>query len=126
MKSSIASGLLAASSLASSLVSAQDAPGTLSLKIVKNRHVERAQLAKRGTVQTALGNYQQMGLYAVNATIGTPPQSFTLQLDTGSSDVWVPSSKASMCTDIANGGCPVGSCEYHPSLFARIVFRSQS
>jgi hypothetical protein len=114
MKSSIASGLLVASSLVS-LTSAQDAPGTFSLKIVKNRHIERAQLAKRGTVQTTLANYEQVGLYAANATVGTPPQSFTLQVDTGSSDVWVPSSGASICTDTADGGCPFGSCKPHPS-----------
>jgi predicted aspartyl protease len=113
MKSSIASGLLAASSLLS-IVSGQDAPGTFSLKIVKNRQVEKAQLAKRGTVQTTLTNYAQAGLYAANATVGTPPQSFTFQVDTGSSDVWVPSSSASICKDVANGGCPFGSCKSCP------------
>lgn len=121
MKSSIVSGLLTASSLLLSFVSADDAPGTFSVKIVKNRQVERAQLAKRGTVLTTLNNFAQIGLYAANATVGTPPQSFTFQVDTGSSDVWVPSASASICEDTANGGCPFGSFDANNSSTFAVV-----
>lgn len=119
MKSSIASGLLAASSLLS--LASADTPGTLSIKIHKNRHVEKAQLAKRGTVQATLANYEQVGLYAANATVGTPGQALTFQVDTGSSDVWVPSSSASICQDTREGGCPFGSCKYHLSMSAKVA-----
>jgi hypothetical protein len=112
MKSLIASGLLIASSLLS--LASADAPGTFSLKIFKNREVEKAQLAKRGTLSVTLANYETIGLYAANATVGTPGQPFTFQIDTGSSDVWVPSSSASICKDTQEGGCPFGSCKYSP------------
>jgi|SRR5450432_211040 Eukaryotic aspartyl protease len=108
MKSPIFSGLLAASSLISWAYA--NTPGTLRLNIIKNREVERAQIQKRGTVQTTLGNEPLMGLYYANATIGTPGQEFSLQVDTGSSDVWVPSVSAPICQSTKDGGCFAGSC----------------
>jgi hypothetical protein len=42
--------------------------------------------------------------------VGTPAQSLSVQIDTGSSDVWIPSSQASICSDEKDGGCPGGSC----------------
>ena len=35
--------------------------------------------------------------YWVNVTVGTPPQSLALQLDTGSSDMWILSNQAQTC-----------------------------
>lgn len=64
------------------------------------------------TVTASLGNAVTSGLYYANVTVGTPAQALSLQIDTGSSDVWVPSSSASICEDTRDGGCPGGSCMY--------------
>ena len=35
--------------------------------------------------------------YLINMTIGTPGQPFSVQLDTGSSDIWIPSVNSDVC-----------------------------
>lgn len=51
----------------------------------------------------------------VQVTVGTPPQPFSLQLDTGSSDIWVPDSTAPLCQE---GQCIVGSYDITASSTA--------
>lgn len=55
-----------------------------------------SRLSKRDTLDVTLGNEQ--ALYQVNLTIGTPPQPFSLQLDTGSSDIWVNTAQSTFCS----------------------------
>ena len=50
---------------------------------------------------------QTRGGYFAQGEIGTPGQKVNLQLDTGSSDLWVPDSTASVCE---RGQCDFGSC----------------
>ncbi|CAO3610182.1 unnamed protein product [Cunninghamella blakesleeana] len=55
-------------------------------------------LSKRDTYQAPIYNFQQ-SQYLVQVSIGTPAQNFTLTVDTGSSDLWVPSV-----------ACPISNC----------------
>jgi hypothetical protein len=54
-----------------------------------------------------LQNDRSEGAYMAEVKVGTPPQTLTLQLDTGSSDTWVVSSGAEICEQ---GQCDHGSC----------------
>lgn len=65
-------------------------------------------------------------LYLINITIGTPPQFFGLQIDTGSSDTWVPSRSADVCQK-SRLSCGLGSFVSSASktykLYARNAFQ---
>ena len=83
-------------------------------KQLKARQLQRRSLSKRAdSVLVGLTNDEVEGLYFANITVGTPGQTLGVQIDTGSSDVWVPSSTASICQDVREGGCLLGSCEFY-------------
>jgi hypothetical protein len=55
-------------------------------------------------------------LYQATVTVGTPAQTFSLDIDTGSSDVYIIATNADQCTsasvqDSAGGGCFGGTCQ---------------
>lgn len=83
---------------------------------IQKRH-NLPNLRRRGDTLTAtLQNDLSYGGYFTNVKIGTPAQALTLQLDTGSSDIWVPYDGASVCTKSSQSssdsqGCTMGSCE---------------
>jgi len=73
--------------------------------------MDSRRLRPRNTVLALLANNQRQGGYFAKVAIGNPSQSLSLQLDTGSSDVWVPSSSATSCQRDSNQ-CSGGTCEH--------------
>lgn len=75
---------------------------------ISKRYPSKFSLDKRtGTQQENVENSLARGGYFATCTLGTPGQHVILQLDTGSSDIWVPSSSSSVCDGDA---CTLGSC----------------
>jgi Eukaryotic aspartyl protease len=71
-------------------------PGVLSLALEKRHgngmNTQARRLRKRGsTAQATLDDVEVSTniFYVVKTSVGTPPQDIGLQLDTGSSDIWV-------------------------------------
>jgi len=65
---------------------------------------------RASTYEEIISNEQMRGGYFATCRLGTPAQNLTLQLDTGSSDIWVPDSGAKACSNTQTGGCSLGSC----------------
>ncbi|KAF8859938.1 acid protease, partial [Acephala macrosclerotiorum] len=63
------------------------------------------------TITESLANNFTRGDYIAQVSVGTPSQTLTLAIDTGSSDVWMLSSTTDLCTDselqdyYGTGGC---------------------
>lgn len=91
--------------LTSSAVCAMAISGSLaamSLKIARGPSpptVSRKELQGRSTITEALGNNFTGQSYIAQVTIGTPGQDISLAIDTGSSDTWVLSTTADLCTN---------------------------
>jgi hypothetical protein len=64
-------------------------------------------VAARQTQEETLAN--QVQRYEAEILVGTPGQSITVTIDTGSSDLWIVDVNAPMCQSQA--GCPGGTCK---------------
>ena len=74
--------------------------------------------SKRATITENLGNAEE--LYYANVTVGTPGQLLQLQLDTGSSDVWMTAASAEYCLE-SESGCIGGTYDPQQSSTYRLV-----
>lgn len=81
------------------LAPAANAAGTVQWDIQK--HHPKARLGRRAadTHEGIITNELTRGGYFATCSMGTPPQTLTLQLDTGSSDIWVPWNMATVCEE---------------------------
>ena len=86
------------------------APKTFGLKFdVKRDQPESPTVTKRAqSVGGALSNEKVR--YLMNITVGTPPQYLEIKLDTGSSDMWIPSANSRMCQEFPEECLEHGSC----------------
>jgi hypothetical protein len=93
------------------LAPAANAAGTVQWDIQKNH--PKARLGRRAadTHEGVITNELTRGGYFATCSMGTPPQNLTLQLDTGSSDIWVPWNLATVCEEEK---CTLGNCAQWP------------
>lgn len=102
------------------LTPAAHATGVVQWDISRRQLPGRLGLGRRqtpaGTQQEVIENSLDRGGYFATCTVGSPGQDVILQLDTGSSDVWMPASTAEVCKE---GACTLGSCTY--SVFPSIL-----
>ncbi|RFU34494.1 hypothetical protein B7463_g1875, partial [Scytalidium lignicola] len=109
MKATTALSLLAGVACSPAVLAA------VTINIAKNPAINRSSqqqrhLQQRATITESLANNYTGGSYVASVQVGTPPQTQTLVIDTGSSDVWLLSSDADLCSDpseqdSAGGGC---------------------
>ncbi|KAH8769539.1 aspartic peptidase domain-containing protein [Hyaloscypha finlandica] len=107
MKAPTASAILSIAALSSCAFAA------VSMNIVKDRDqtpkFRRRGLLPRASITETLANNATGGDYIATAKVGTPAQTVTFLIDTGSSDVWMLAASSDLCTTPSlqsqTGGC---------------------
>lgn len=91
--------------------------------------IERRQLnlglhgrSEKSTFEEIITNEKGKGGYFATVKVGDPGQDLVMQLDTASSDAWVPYRGAPICE--GSTGCAMGSCRSTDWLNLRVQFDS--
>ncbi|MCJ1386019.1 hypothetical protein MMC17_009144 [Xylographa soralifera] len=116
--------LLAGYGSAIELVQPRGIPSVLAVHIQKTltEPFEANGLSRRqsGTVSTPAINKNTLGTtYNANITVGTPPQAIAVQIDTGSSDLWMNTPGSKYCS--GTGNCNDGTYNVNASSTAQYI-----
>lgn len=80
------------------------------LRTVRMPAYRKSQTVKSSVISHPLEfekHWVPIGMYFIELEVGTPPQRVEVTIDTGSSDLWVPSAQEPGCL---NSECVGGSC----------------
>ncbi|EFX06105.1 aspartic-type endopeptidase [Grosmannia clavigera kw1407] len=116
---------VAAGAVLAATVNAATPEGVVQWNIGKRQpHPRAIRRSVTNTDQITISNNVSSGGYFAECEVGTPAQTLTLQLDTGSSDTWLPASNASVCSTSrhsTSSGCSLGSFDSSSSSTFSIV-----
>lgn len=119
-------GIIAAGALFAATTLAQRKDGVVQWGIQRRQPPPETytRVRKRAsTFEEIITNEEARGGYFATCRLGTPGQDLTLQLDTGSSDIWVPDPTAKVCSKSGTEGCALGTCTLElPDLTSRSLF----
>ncbi|KAL1874175.1 hypothetical protein Plec18167_006110 [Paecilomyces lecythidis] len=82
---------------------------------VRRLHQEQSRQKRDKTLSFDIVNPNDLTLYWVNGTVGTPGQPVTLALDTGSSDTWVNVASSAFCSQKSEPCKPFGTYDHSKS-----------
>lgn len=106
--------VLAAGACFARLVGANNPQGVVAWNIERRKAPTKGLHRRASTFEEVITNELQRGGYFATCSVGSPGQNLTLQLDTGSSDTWVPHPDAKACKDTQSNpeGCTYGTCSW--------------
>lgn len=114
---------LAASVAASNVVGFEFTKIRVNYRDVPHLEPRHPHFSRRSdTVQATITN--ELLLYLINVTVGTPPQAISLQLDTGSSDIWFPATSADICQQ-ESLACSLGTYNSSASSTGKDIGRGE-